>query len=182
MNDLARSLLISISIMSDENKQGDATWNGQMAEMERLSQRAAKLSERGAHYFVGWLIGAGMHKPAMMAEFEKVLTRLENDPELRHCWRDCSNEAVAAAPVEAAVDVASSTVSDEKPAAAAAVLSDVIEKPATVTAAPPVPPFEEHTHDHARSGKVTFEAVPDAEVPGRQGFFGKIFRRPRVAA
>jgi hypothetical protein len=168
--------------MTDENKQGDAAWDTQMAEMERLSQRAAKLSERGAHYFVGWLIGAGMHKPAMMAEFEKVLTRLENDPELRHCWRDCTSEAAAAAPVETALDVASSTVSDEKSAVVAEVLSDVIENPAGVTEAPPVPAFEDHSHDHSRSGMVKFEAAPDVAVSGRQGFFGKIFRRPRVAA
>lgn len=168
--------------MKDEINQDGTTWNTQVAEMNRLSQRAAKLSERGAHYFVGWLIGAGVQKPAMMAEFEKVLTRLENDLELRHCWRDAATVDVAASPAEVIVAATSIAVSEGQPDVAAEALSAAAENPAIVTEAPPVPVFEEHVHEHARSGMVKFETASDAGAPERQGFFAKIFRRQRMAA
>ena len=152
--------------------------------MDRLSQRAAKLSERGAHYFVGWLIGAGIQKPAMMAEFEKVLARLEVAPELRHCWRDAANVDVAAAPAEVTVAAMSNAASEGQADVATEALSATAGNPAIVTKAPPAPVFEEHVHEHARSGMVKFETASDAgpPPPERQGFFAKIFRRQRVAA
>lgn len=179
---LALSLLISNPSMKDENDQDGASWSSRVNEMNRLSQRAAKLSERGAHYFVGWLIGAGMQKPAMMAEFENVLARLEVDPKLRHCWRDGAKMDVAAAPAEASIAAMSITVSEGQTDVATEALSVTDGKPEIATEAPPVPVFEEHVHEHARSGMVKLETASDAGAPERQGFFAKIFRRQRMAA
>ena len=175
--------------MNDKEKQDEGNWGEQMTEMKRLSQRAAKLSERGAHYFVGWLIGAGMHKPAMMAEFEKVLTRLENDPELSHCWREFGNleTPVAAASASAVVEAESSPALE--PAFATEVqvvctesLETNLEKSNTADEATAAPGSEEQEHEHARSGMVKFETTSNSETQERQGFFAKIFRKQRIAA
>lgn len=167
--------------MKDENNQDGATWSARVNEMNRLSQRATKLSERGAHYFVGWLIGAGMQKPAMMAEFEKVLARLESDPKLSHCWRG-NNEVVAEAPAEAAVAAMSIATSEENPAVATEVSPEAVAKPVSVSEAPPAPVFEEYAHEHARSGMVKFETAAANAMPERRSFFAKIFRKQRMAA
>lgn len=171
--------------MKNEDNENGATWEAQVNEMKRLSQRAAKLSERGAHYFVGWLISAGTHKPAMMAEFEKVLARLEKDPDLSHCWRGFSNaETPAAAASACAVSEAESipAVAKELEAVSAESLGITLEKSHAENWAVPAPLFEEHVHEHARSGTVKFEMAPDAGTPERQGFFAKIFGKQRMAA
>ena len=38
-----------------------------------LSERASRLNENGAHYFIAWLISAGRNKPEIRAEFERGL-------------------------------------------------------------------------------------------------------------
>lgn len=170
--------------MKDENNQDGATWNARVNEMNRLSQRAAKLSERGAHYFVGWLIGAGMQKPAMMAEFEKVLARLEVDPELRHCWRELSNlETPAAASASAVLEAESipAAATEAQPISPES-LGITLEKSHAENWAAPAPVFEDDVQAHARSGMVKFEIATDDGAPERQGFFAKIFRRQRMAA
>ena len=58
------------------------TWNSQ------LSERASKLTEKGAHYFIGWLIRAGMDNPEVMAEFLRALKKVETDPSLRDCLKE----------------------------------------------------------------------------------------------
>lgn len=173
--------------MNDMEKQDEGNWVQQMTEMKRLSQRAAKLSERGAHYFVGWLIGAGMYKPAMMAEFEKVLTRLEKDPELSHCWREFSNlETPAAAASASAIAEAESipalepAVATETQAVFTESLETALEKSNAADEVSMASDFQEH--EHARSGMVKFETMIDPETQERQGFFAKIFRRQRIAA
>ena len=166
----APKLLNPILTMSD-NGQSNNKWSSKVNEMNLLSQRAAKLSERGAHYFVGWLIGAGMQNPAMAAEFEKVLHRLETDPLLRYCWREFDDEDAAAAPVEQ-IDL---SFSKELTAAAT-------EQAAVPTEAPPAPVFQELADVHARSGVVEFKDEPAPASSGPTGFFGKIFRRQRLAA
>ncbi len=172
--------------MNDIEQKDDGNWGKQVAEMKRLSQRAAKLSERGAHYFVGWLIGAGMHKPAMMAEFEKVLARLEKDPELSHCWRESSNvETPAVAAIACEVVQAESmqkievAIAPEVQAVSAENLEATIEKSNEADEANAASSAPEHEHEHARSGMVKFETTIDPEAQERQGFFAKIFRRSR---
>ncbi len=182
-------MLFSNPSMNDEINQDGTTWATQVAQMKQLSQRAAKLSERGAHYFVGWLIGAGMHKPAMMAEFEKVMTRLENDPELSHCWRESSSletTAAAATASESAVVLAESSpameraVATEVQAVSTESLETTLEKSNAADEETSAAISQEQECES--SSLVKFETTIHPETEERQGFFAKIFRRQRVAA
>ena len=177
--------------MSDDI-QDKGTWSSQMNEMDRLSRRAAKLSERGAHYFVGWLIGAGMQKPEMSAEFEKVLHRLENDPDLRHCWRECGNADADATPVEQlTLPIFSETplatghvaaVTNETPAVEIQTPAILTEERPGADRAPAAPVAEEAVSEHTLSEMLEFKPESGSEKSGPAGFFAKIFRRQRVAA
>jgi hypothetical protein len=51
-----------------------------------LIERASKLNENGAHYFVGWLISAGMQRPEVMTELERVLREFETAPNPQDCF------------------------------------------------------------------------------------------------
>ena len=144
--------------MNAESPLTNRNWNSQ------LSQRAAKLSERGAHYFVGWLIGAGTDRPEISAEFEKVLRQMETDPKLQYCWRE--GDKMGDVPMSA--EPAAFSIYKEEPAAA-------IE--AVACAADPVPAPE-----HPGSGRTQVETKPDRSPEFATGFFGRLFRRQRIAA
>lgn len=51
-------------------------------------ERFSKFSADGMQHLIGRLIGQGMDKPAVKAEFERALQRLETDPGLRKCWKE----------------------------------------------------------------------------------------------
>lgn len=76
-----------------------------------LSERAANLTETGAHYFIGWLISAGMHKPEIKAALDHVLAEFETDPGLRYCWKGTESTSVETV---AAVESETSDVSSEQ--------------------------------------------------------------------
>lgn len=153
----------------------EQTWSKQVAE---LSRRAAKLSERGAHYFVGGIIGAGLLRPELLAEFEKVLHRLETDPQLLYCWRGFMTDASTAPDPSAQHDL---TFSFDTPVAAIAGRAVVTAQAAAAeTMAEPV--SSETGEAHARSGVVKFDAEPAPAPAGPTGFFAKLFRRQRAAA
>jgi hypothetical protein len=144
--------------MNEDSKQTRQTWNSEH------SQRACKLSERGAHYFVGWLIGAGMDKPEIAEVFEEVLAKMETDPTLRYCWRDgASMDAVATPPEQVTF-----SVHTEQPVAT----GEVVPGPAESGA----------IDEHGRTGVIQMEAKSERAGGPSGSFFGKLFRRQRIAA
>ena len=68
--------------MSEERTSAKEKWNSE------LSERASRLTAKGAHHFIARLIAAGSDKPSVMAEFERVLHQLETAPHLRQCWKE----------------------------------------------------------------------------------------------
>ena len=144
--------------MNDDCKTTNRNWNGQ------LSQRAAKLSERGAHYFVGWLIGAGMDKPEITAEFEKVLRQIETDPKLRYCWRE--GDQTGDIPLSA--EPATFSIFKGQPDA---------PNEAAPSPADPQPVQEERSASGVNPVETKLERPPVLT-----GLFGRLFRRQRIAA
>jgi len=144
--------------MNAEDTRGNQNWNSQ------LSQRAAKLSERGAHYFVGWLIGTGMDKPEIATEFEKVLHQLESDPKLQYCWRE------------------SDRMGDVPVSAEQATFSIYQEQPAIPSEAVPCLAEEEPAQKYSGNRMAPVETKPDRSPEFAAGFFGRLFRRQRIAA
>ncbi|MEO6741938.1 MAG: hypothetical protein ABIP20_16970 [Chthoniobacteraceae bacterium] len=153
----------------------ELTWSKQVAE---LSGRAAQLSERGAHYFVGGIIGAGLLRPELLAEFEKILHRIETDPQLLYCWREFQTAASTAPDPSAQHDL---TFSFDTPVAAIAGRA-VVTAQAAAAEATAEPVNSETDEAHARSGVVQFVPEPASAPAGSQGFFSKLFRRQRAAA
>ena len=151
----------------------ELTWSKQVAE---LSGRAAKLSERGAHYFVGGIIGAGLLKPELLAEFGKVLHRLETDPQLLYCWRGFTTDASTAPDPDAQFDL---SFSFDTPVAAIAGRAVVTAQAAEAQAESV---NSETGEAHSRSGMVKLDIEPAPAPSGPQGFFAKLFRRQRAAA
>ena len=57
------------------------TWKSEFTE------KASKLNINGMHYFLGWLIRAGIQDRNIMAEFERLLHEAETDSKLRHWFK-----------------------------------------------------------------------------------------------
>lgn len=144
--------------MKDENTQANPIHDSP------LSERAAKLSTRGAHYFVGWLISSGKHIPEVAAEFERALHHLENDPNLRSCWRE------------------SHQTDDITTPGAQAALSLYQEQPATPGEVIPSMAVQHPPQDQSGSSVPQVETTPALPSLVPTSFFGWLFRRERIAA
>jgi len=159
-NDRAHSLHDKTGIETPTMSDDDTTANPESN--NKLAARAAKLSTRGAHFFVGWLISSGKHIPEVAEVFERALHHLETDPKLQYCWRE------SAQPEEAPTSV-------------------VPIAPATVQEQPAVPaiPFrvlEDQDHGQPAGGLVQTESAPASSSASPGGFLARLFRKERVAA
>ena len=144
--------------MNDENKTATPESGN------KLGERAAKLSTRGAHFFVGWLISSGKHIPEVAAEFDRALHHLEIDPTLHYCWRE--NGQPEKAPTS--VGPSAPPHMDEQPANPANpfhILTDQIQ------------PQEQSASEVAQ-----LETAPACSSLAPTGLFARLFRKERVAA
>ncbi len=127
-----------------------------------LVSRVSRLNEIGAHYFAGWLVSAGFHRPEIMTAVESVLHDIENDPALRHCTLP---EVATAAPIFAAERIPSPAV--ESPV--------IVAKEAPLPVAPVAP----------QSPLAVFprpESKPAKRLPLSARLLAAIFPRARMAA
>ena len=66
---------------------------GAEEQFTRFLGRFSRLTAEGKRLFFGRLIEGGTEKPAITAEFDRALQKLETDPDLRKCWNGWDQDA-----------------------------------------------------------------------------------------